>query len=204
MGLISNGTTIFDSGSMASGFGGNLNFISKQTASSSSTISFKSGINSTYKEYLFTFKNMHPSADGEDLQFNMSADSGSNYNVTKTTTAFRAFHNEAGNDTNFSYHTGEDLAQGTGFQSIAYETDNANDSGISGSLHLFNPSSTTFVKHFIAQTSSCLDGGASYGIYNLNFFTAGYGNTTSAVDAIQFKMSSGNIDAGDICLYGIA
>tara|TARA_A100000172_G_scaffold30405_1_gene18116 strand:- start:704 stop:1318 length:615 start_codon:yes stop_codon:yes gene_type:complete len=204
MGLISNGTTIFDSGSMASGFGGNLNFISKQTASSSSTISFTSGINSTYKEYLFTFKNMHPSADGEDLQFNMSADSGSNYNVTKTTTAFRAFHNEAGNDTNFSYHTGEDLAQGTGFQSIAYETDNANDSGISGSLHLFNPSSTTFVKHFIAQTSSCIDGGATYGIYNLNFFTAGYGNTTSAVDAIQFKMSSGNIDAGDICLYGIA
>tara|TARA_X000001388_G_scaffold2414_1_gene1891 strand:- start:918 stop:1532 length:615 start_codon:yes stop_codon:yes gene_type:complete len=204
MGLISNGTTIFDSGSMASGFGGNLNFISKQTASSSSTISFTSGINSTYKEYLFTFKNMHPSADGEDLQFNMSADSGSNYNVTKTTTAFRVFHNEAGNDTNFSYHTGEDLAQGTGFQSIAYETDNANDSGISGSLHLFNPSSTTFVKHFIAQTSSCIDGGATYGIYNLNFFTAGYGNTTSAVDAIQFKMSSGNIDAGDICLYGIA
>jgi hypothetical protein len=204
MGLISNGTTIFDSGSMASGFGGNLKFISKQTASSSSTISFTSGINSTYKEYLFTFKNMHPSADGEDLQFNMSADSGSNYNVTKTTTAFRAFHNEAGNDTNFSYHTGEDLAQGTGFQSIAYETDNANDSGISGSLHLFNPSSTTFVKHFIAQTSSCIDGGATYGIYNLNFFTAGYGNTTSAVDAIQFKMSSGNIDAGDICLYGIA
>jgi hypothetical protein len=204
MGLISNGTTIFDSGSMASGFGGNLKFISKQTASSSSTISFTSGINSTYKEYLFTFKNMHPSADGEDLQFNMSADSGSNYNVTKTTTAFRVFHNEAGNDTNFSYHTGEDLAQGTGFQSIAYETDNANDSGISGSLHLFNPSSTTFVKHFIAQTSSCIDGGATYGIYNLNFFTAGYGNTTSAVDAIQFKMSSGNIDAGDICLYGIA
>ena len=204
MGLISNGTTIFDSGSMASGFGGNLNFISKQTASSSSTISFTSGINSTYKEYLFTFKNMHPSADGEDLQFNMSADSGSNYNVTKTTTAFRAFHNEAGNDTNFSYHTGEDLAPGTGFQSIAYETDNANDSGSSGSLHLFNPSSTTFVKHFIAQTSSCLDGGASYGIYNLNFFTAGYGNTTSAVDAIQFKMASDNIEAGDICLYGIA
>jgi hypothetical protein len=203
MGLISNGTTIFDSGSMASGFGGNLKFISKQTASSSSTISFTSGINSTYKEYLFTFKNMHPSADGEDLQFNMSADSGSNYNVTKTTTAFRAFHNEAGNDTNFSYHTGEDLAQGTGFQSIAYETDNANDSGISGSLHLFNPSSTTFVKHFLAQTSSCLDGGATYGIYNLNFFTAGYANTTSAIDAVQFKMSSGNIDTGDICLYGI-
>ena len=209
MGLISNGTTIFDNGSMASGFGGSMVFIKKLTASSSATLSFVDGssdvvLDNTYKEYVFTFNNIHPSADQEDLQFNMSADSGSNYNVTKTTTAFRAFHNEAGNDTNLSYHTGEDLAQGTGFQSIAYETDNANDSGISGSLHLFNPSSTTFVKHFLAQTSSCLDGGATYGIYNLNFFTAGYGNTTSAVDAIRFQMSSGNIDAGDICLYGIA
>ena len=188
---------------------GSMVFIKKLTASSSATLSFVDGssdvvLDNTYKEYVFTFNNIHPSADQEDLQFNMSADSGSNYNVTKTTTAFRAFHNEAGNDTNFSYHTGEDLAQGTGFQSIAYETDNANDSGISGSLHLFNPSSTTFVKHFLAQTSSCLDGGATYGIYNLNFFTAGYGNTTSAVDAIRFQMSSGNIDAGDICLYGIA
>ena len=209
MGLISNGTTIFDSGSMASGFGGNMVFIKKLTASSSATLSFVDGsdgvvLDDTYKEYVFTFNNIHPATDQADLQFNMSADSGSNYNVTKTTTAFRAFHNEAGNDTNLSYHTGEDLAQGTGFQSIAYETDNANDSGISGSLHLFNPSSTTFVKHFLAQTSSCLDGGATYGIYNLNFFTAGYGNTTSAVDAIRFQMSSGNIDAGDICLYGIA
>ena len=184
--------------------GGSMNLISTQTASSSSTISFTSGIDSTYDEYVFKFYNCHPSADQADLQFNMSADSGSNYNVTKTTTAFRAFHNEAGNDTNFSYHTGEDLAQGTGFQSIAYETDNASDSGISGSLHLFNPSSTTFVKHFLAQTSSCIDGGATYGIYNLNFFTAGYGNTTSAVDAVQFKMSSGNIDSGVIKLYGIS
>ena len=188
---------------------GSMTFIKKLTASSSATLSFVDGSNgvvldNTYKEYLFTFNNIHPSADQADLQFNMSADSGSNYNVTKTTSAFRAFHNEAGNDTNLSYHTGEDLAQGTGFQSIAYETDNASDSGISGSLHLFNPSSTIFVKNFLAQTSSCLDGGASFGIYNLNFFTAGYGNTTSAVDAIRFQMSSGNIDSGDICLYGIA
>ena len=187
---------------------GAMTFIKKLTASSSSTLSFVDGsssvvLDNTYKEYVFTFNNMHPSADQADLQFNMSADSGSNYNVTKTTTAFRAFHNEAGNDTNFSYHTGEDLAQGTGFQSIAYETDNASDSSISGSLHLFNPSSTTFVKHFLAQTSSCIDGGATYGIYNINFFTAGYGNTTSAIDAVQFKMSSGNIDAGTITLYGI-
>ena len=182
---------------------GSLTHIATQTASSSASLSFTSGIDSTYKEYIFYFVNMHPATDSADLQFNMSADSGSNYNVTKTTTAFRAFHNEAGNDTNFSYHTGEDLAQGTGFQSIAYEIDNANDSGISGSLHLFDPSNTTFVKHFLAQTSSCLDGGGSYGIYNLNFFTAGYGNTTSAIDAVQFKMSSGNIDSGQILLFGL-
>ena len=182
---------------------GSLTHIATQTASSSASLSFTSGIDSTYKEYIFYFVNMHPANDSVDLQFNMSADSGSNYNVTKTTTAFRAFHNEAGNDTNFSYHTGEDLAQGTSFQSIAYEIDNANDSGISGSLHLFDPSSTTFVKHFLAQTSSCLDGGGSYGIYNLNFFTAGYGNTTSAIDAVQFKMSSGNIDSGQILLFGL-
>ena len=183
---------------------GALTLLSTQTASSSATISFTSGIDSTYKEYIFKFYDVHLATDQADLQFNMSVDTGSNYNVTKTTTAFRAFHNEGGTDTNLSYHTGEDLAQGTGFQSIAYETDNANDSGISGYLHLYDPSNTTFVKHFIAQTSSCLDGGASYGIYNLNFFTAGYGNTTSAVDAVQFKMSSGNIDAGVIKMYGVS
>ena len=192
-----------DLSSNATGAGA-LTLLSTQTASSSATISFTSGIDSTYKEYIFKFYDVHLATDQADLQFNMSVDTGSNYNVTKTTTAFRAFHNEGGTDTNLSYHTGEDLAQGTGFQSIAYETDNANDSGISGYLHLYDPSNTTFVKHFIAQTSSCLDGGASYGIYNLNFFTAGYGNTTSAVDAVQFKMSSGNIDAGVIKMYGVS
>ena len=192
-----------DLSSNATGIGA-LTLLSTQTASSSATISFTSGIDSTYKEYIFKFYDVHLATDQADLQFNMSVDTGSNYNVTKTTTAFRAFHNEGGTDTNLSYHTGEDLAQGTGFQSIAYETDNANDSGISGYLHLYDPSNTTFVKHFIAQTSSCLDGGASYGIYNLNFFTAGYGNTTSAVDAVQFKMSSGNIDAGVIKMYGVS
>ena len=187
---------------------GSLTHIATQTASSSASISFTSGINSTYKEYIFYFVNIHPATTDNayphgDFQFNMSADTGSNYNVTKTTTTFRAFHNEAGNDALLQYHTAEDLAQSTGFQTIAYEMENDDDSGISGSLHLFNPSSTTFVKHFIAQTSSCLDGGSSYGIYNSNFFTAGYGNTTSAIDAIQFKMSKGNIDSGQILLFGL-
>ena len=192
---------------------GNMTFIKKLTASASATLSFVDGssdvvLDNTYKEYIIIFNNIHPATTDNayphgDFQFNMSADTGSNYNVTKTTTTFRAFHNEGGNDSLLQYHTAEDLAQGTGFQTIAYEMENDDDSGVSGSLHLFNPSSTTFVKHFIAQTSSCLDGGSTYGIYNSNFFTAGYGNTTSAVDAVQFKMTKGNIDAGTITLYGI-
>ena len=121
-----------------------------------------------------------------------------NYNVTKTTTVATAQHSEAGSDTDFAYVTADDLAQGTGFQIILGLIGNDADQSASGSLTLFNPSSTTFVKHFIATGNSYYSGN-----YSLNDYVAGYGNTTSAVDAVQFKMSSGNIDAGDICLYGI-
>jgi len=179
--------------------GGGLNLISTQTASSSSTISFTSGIDSTYKEYVFKFYDIHPATDSVDFVFNLSADSGSNYNVTKTTTYFRAWHSEAGDDTNLRYETGSDLAQGTGFQSLTNsDLGNGNDETCVGTLHLFNPSSTTFVKHFIATTNTYHSSD-----YTFNSFIAGYGNTTSAIDAVQFKMDSGNIDAGDICLYGI-
>jgi len=178
---------------------GSMVFLSKQTASSSSTISFTSGIDSTYKEYLFTFNNIHPATDNTGFMFNMSIDSGSNYNVTKTTTNFRAFNDEGSGDGVVRYETTSDLAQSTAFQDMTREdSGNDNDECIAGYLHLFNPSSTTFVKHFIATTNSTHE--ADYSHQN---FVAGYGNTTSAVDAIQFKMSSGNIDAGDICLYGI-
>jgi len=182
---------------------GSMVFIKKLTASSSSTLSFVNGsssvvLDSTYKEYLFTFKDIHPATNGASLQFNMSADSGSNYNVTKTTTAFYAYHREDDGGNGLSYSTGEDIAQGTGFQNIAYAITSDNKSCGVGTLHLFNPSSTTFVKHFIARSNA-------YAVtpYSIEFNYGGYGNTTSAVDAIQFKMSSGNIDAGDICLYGI-
>ena len=130
----------------------------------------------------------------------MSIDSGSNYNVAKTTTAFGAYHIEGDTDAAMSYWTGADLAQGTGFQTLSYSDRLGadNDQAISGYLHLFNPSSTTFVKHFMSCVSNS---GASN--YASNEFVAGYANTTSAVDAVQFKISSGNMDAGDICLYGI-
>ena len=185
---------------------GEMRFIKKQTASSSATISFVDGtsdvvLDNTYKEYLFTFNNIHPSSDNDaSFEFNVSIDSGSNYNVAKTTTAFQAYHNEADNSTGVAYSTGADLAQGTGFQILGEGANLSadNDHGLCGYLRLFNPSSTTFVKHFIAQTSSI--SGADYEIHR---FAAGYANTTSAVDAVQFKMSSNNVDAGDICLYGI-
>ena len=185
---------------------GSTIFIKKLTASSSSTLSFVDGtsdvvLDNTYKEYLFTFKNIHPSSDNDSsFGFNVSIDSGSNYNVAKTTTAFMAYHNEADNSTGVAYSTGADLAQGTGDQFLGEGANLSadNDHGLCGYLRLFNPSSTTFVKHFIAQTSSI--SGADYEIHR---FAAGYANTTSAVDAVQFKMSSNNIDAGDICLYGI-
>jgi len=176
---------------------GNLKLITTSTASSSATISFTSGIDSTYKEYLFIFNSIH-AASNEYLTFNLSVDSGSNYNVTKTTTMFNAYHNEGDSGAGVQYVTSDDLAQSTDFQRLrAGRLGTGNDECFAGTLRLFNPSSTTFVKHFIAEVSNLENA------YEGHTFTAGYGNTTSAVDAIQFKMSSGNIDAGDICLYGI-
>ena len=177
---------------------GSLTFISKQTASSSATISFTSGIDSTYKEYIFYFVNMHPATDGASFQFNMSVDSGSNYNVAKTSTSILYYHFESGSASGLQYDTNRDLAQGTGFQDITEQQDNDNDSSASGTLTLFSPSSTTFVKHFMTDSTMVRDGAKLYSTKN-----AGYANTTSAVDAVQFKMSSGNIDAGDILLFGL-
>ena len=185
---------------------GSLAFIKKVTASSSSTLSFVDGASSvvldnTYKEYLFIFNNIHASNDDVHFLFNGSDDTSSHsYDVTKTSSSFMAYHNESGSDSNLAYSTSGDQAQGTGFQNLTTgDTLGAdNDQCMSGYLHLFNPSSTTFVKHFIAVTNSVL-----YHNYSFQLFTARYANTTSAVDAIQFKMESGNIDAGDICLYGI-
>jgi hypothetical protein len=194
-----NNNSISDITSAGSLAQGKMTLISSQTASGSASIEFTSGIDSTYPIYKFEFINIHPQTDSVDLQFNLSTDGGSNYNVTKTTTFFRAYHNESGSTSNLRYETGSDLAQGTGFQGLNNsEIGNDNDQSCVGTLHLFNPSSTTFVKHFIATTNTY-----HYEDYSFNSFIAGYGNTTSAVDAIKFQMSSGNIDSGTIKLYGI-
>jgi len=174
-----------------------ITLISSQTASASASLSFTTGIDSTYKAYKFVIINCKPATSEAELQFNLSTDSGSNYNVTKTTTYFRAEHNEDDSATSLVYSTSRDLAQSTSYQDLSPDQSNDADSSASGTLLLFNPSSTTYVKHFIYVGSYIQAAPASN-----NNFVAGYGNTTSAVNAIRFQMSSGNFD-GKIYLYGI-
>ena len=183
---------------------GSMTFIKKLTASASATLSFVDGtdgvvLDDTYKEYYFTFNNMHPASSGVSFLFNMSIDAGSNYNVTKTSSYFRAYHYEDDSNQALGYDGDGDLAQSTDFQVLTQAIGAENDESVSGYVHLFNPSSTTFVKHYITNFNRYHPSNIT-----VNEFAAGYGNTTSAVDAVRFQMSSGNIDAGDICLYGIA
>ena len=181
--------------------GGGLNLISTQTASSSANLSFTSGIDSTYKEYVFKFYNIHPATNDVYWSVNFSTDGGSNYNVTKTSTNFTASHNEAGTAGSLGYEDAFDLAQSTNVQWLvsAGGLGNGNDESLSGSLHLFDPSNTAFVKHFISncQWYHNVD-------YSANTYVAGYCNTTSAINAVQFTMHSGNIDSGVIKLYGVS
>ena len=174
-----------------------ITFISSQTASNSASLSFTSGIDSTYKAYKFVFVNINPATDTTEFTFNFSTDGGSNYNVTKTSTVFRAFHNEADTATELQYKSDQDLAQSTGFQILSAEIGNGADESASGNLTIFNPSSTTYVKHFISTSNVYYSSD-----FTFNYYVAGYGNTTSAVNAIRFQMSSGNFD-GTIYLYGI-
>ena len=188
---------------LPSGAGGAIVPIKTLTASSSATLSFVDGtsdvvLDNTYRTYIFKFINIHPSANGEQLSFQGNAAGGSGYNETITSTFYRAVHLENGTDQTLGYVTGSDLGQATGFQPLTQEIKNDADSSASGELWLFNPSSTTFVKHFMSSNNIMhTDPQSSY------HAVAGYFNTTSAIDEIQFKMSSGNIDAGTFKLYGI-
>ena len=181
---------------------GAMTLIKEQTASASATIDFVDGtsdvvLDSTYPIYLFKFINIHPSDDAGTFTVNFR-DGGSAYDATKTSTAFNAYHKEDGSAATVGYDAGSDLAQGTGDQYIAWNLGNENDENVSGYLHLFNPSSTTFVKHFISSVNH-----NNNNSYANNQYIAGYCNVTAAIDGVQFSMSSGNIDAGTIKLYGI-
>ena len=208
MAFVSNGTTILDAGAFSASLGA-MTLIKTITASSSSTVSFVHGsssvvLDNTYPIYLIKVINAHRSSTGNEqtFTFNLSADTGANYNVAKTTTLFDAYERENDGSNGFNYIASQDLAQGTGFQNLTPEVElgQDDDASSSGELFLFNPSSTTYVKHFMWTGNHM----SYYSTpWSINSYVAGYGNTTSAVDAIQFKMTSGNIDAGTFKLYGI-
>ena len=204
MGLISAGTTLLDAGALDSGVAtGAMTLIKTLTASSSSALTFLNGssgvtLDGTYKEYIFKFSNLHPSATAYTL-FQGTTD-GTNYNTTITSSTFAAYHDEADTFTALEYRTPADQAQGTSFQNLNFadSVGTDNDMGMSGSLRIFNPADTTFVKHFIATCNS-----ASVQPMTTQTFLGGYFNTTSAITGIQFKQNTGNIDAGTIKMYGI-
>ena len=191
-----------------SGTDGAMILIKTLTASSSATLSFVDGtsdvvLDNTYPIYKFVFTNIHPATNNSNFTFNGSDDDSSHsYDVTKTTTAFDAFHKEDGSNQNLNYRTGEDIAQGTGFQTLTLDggVGNNNDDNFNGELFLFNPSSTTYAKHFFATTTQGYNASPAF---VMNSYIAGYFNTTADITAIQFKFASGNIDAGTIKLYGI-
>ena len=186
----------------ASGGGGVWTLIKTLTASADSTLSFIDGtddvvLDSTYPIYRFSFINLHPSDAEGDVSFQVDTGTNTSYDQTITSTYFYASNRENDAGTEFRYYTYGDQAEGTAFQPIAQDTVNDNDTAMVGTLYLFNPSSTTFVKHFISEIHS------AQGIRSQNGFCAGYVNTTTALTRIQFKMHSGNIDAGKIKMYGL-
>jgi hypothetical protein len=188
-------STISSAGQLASG---SLVPISEQTASGSASIEFTTGIDNTYPIYKFEFINIHPSANNRDLRFNLSTDGGSTYAVTKTTAYFLTSHTEDDTFTELQYKPNDDLAQSTSDQPICRGIGGNSDESGSGFLYLFNPSSTTFVKHFLSNTQAYGQGG-----YTVQQFVGGYGNTTSAINGVRFNLNGGLIDSGTIKLYGI-
>ena len=176
----------------------NLVLLQTLTASSSANLSFTSGVDDTYQSYVFKFINIHPATNNVYFSFQCSIDSGSNYNVALTSTWFAAYHNENDGGAAIEYGADNDQAQGTAFQYLSQTTGNENDESCAGELELFDPSSTTFVKHFSARTDNYISNDVQ-----MDAHIAGYFNNTSAIDAIQFKFSSGNIDSGTIKMYGV-
>ena|SRR5210317_783825 len=199
MAVVSRGTTLIDNGALDAGVStGSLILLSTQTASASASIEFTSGIDSTYDSYVFKFINLHPQNDGRNFKFQFSTDGGSTYTVNMTTTFFNAIHSE--DDTSYAqlqYETALDVAQSYPADLIG-AVGNDNDENLCGTFQLFNPSNTTFVKHFISRISSSHD----FPMANDNL-VGGYANTTSAINGIKFNFSTGNIDSGTIKMYGV-
>ena len=199
----SGGNTIFTSdgsgvlSSLNAGLAGKPILLDTNTFTDASSSSFTSGIDSTYKVYLFKFYDLNPATDGPRFAFQCSSDGGSNYNLTITSTAFESYNRESGGDSGLRYTASEDLAQGTGYQYLSKESGSGTDESTVGELYLFSPSNTTYVKQFYATLQEYFQGD-----YSFNNFRGGYFNTTSAINAIDFKMTTGNFD-GTIKMYGL-
>ena len=194
-------TVVFNSnnnGIEAGDVGGSMVLISSQTASSSATIDFTSGIDSTYKEYIFKFIDIHPASDGPTFTFQVDTGTNTNYNQTITSSFVFVQHGEDAGSAGLDYSTSYDSTQATAFKSLTSTQGNGNDECCCGTLHLFDPSSSTFVKNFLADMQQYYNGDDS-----VRLLTGGYFNTTTALTRVRFKMDSGNIDAGTIKMYGV-
>ena len=170
------------------------------TASSSSTLSFTSRIDSTFDVYEFHFTNMHPADDDALFQFQVNAAGASGFNETITSTGFSSWHNEGDTSSGLGYEVNLDQGNGTGYQTIlTVQAGNDADQASSGVLTLYAPSSKTYVKQFTSVGNT-----AHYVQYSIVLRIAGYINVTAPIDEISFKFDSGNIDAGVIKMYGVA
>ena len=177
---------------------GSPTFINAQTATNSTTLSFTSGLDSTYYQYMFVCNDIHPETDGVAFSFQCSTDGGSSYATTTTSNTFRAYHFESDSQAALAYDSSTDQEQGTAFQWLAENFGSDNDQDGAGILKLYAPSSTTFVKQYMSRFSRVSSNDNTY-----DFYLGGYFNTTSAINAIQFKMDSGNFN-GYIQMYGIS
>ena len=201
MAVVSNGTTIIDAGALGVG-GGSLVKIKTLTASDSSTLTFHNGtsdvvFDNTYDEYIIVCNNIHCETDEQWLYFQFNAVGASGFNETITSTTFSVANDESGNST-FQYEAGNDQAQGNAFQRFGWEQGNGADESSTAVLHIYAPSDTTFIKHFIAQNMVYHPGNHAF-----RGFLAGFINTTAAIDEVQFKMTSGVMQTGTITLYGV-
>ena len=206
MGLISNGTTIFDAGALDSGLAkGALTFIKKLSGGSNvATMSFVNGsggvvLDDTYKSYLFTFKNIHPETDNTNLGFLASSNAGSSYGIATTNAVYQAFHKEDDSGAALQKQLGDDFAQSTSLITFANALGSVNDECASGTFELYDPGSATGQKGYLTLMSNAREDSIAQ-----DWNTAGLINTASAINAIRFQMSSGDIEGGDICLYGIS
>ena len=184
-----------------SGFGSAMVLLSTQTASNATSVSITSGITSTYGEYIFRFYNIHPATDSTEFSFQVNGAGESGFNETITSTQFRTYHPESGGvggEVKVSYDASRDQAEGTAYQELSAEVGSGNDESLAGELHLFNPSNTTYAKHFIWRGTACYSGNANYANW-----TAGYINTTTAIDEISFMFASGNVESGTIKMWGV-